>query len=147
MNILGVELEYDFFDADQLEAYERENKKVADDIKEPTQYEGKSTAGSLRIQCRVVDNFFDTLFGAGTAQKIFKGKANIRDHMEAFGIMAQGAMNARVELDEIEDKYTPNRAERRQAEKENRQTQKQNSRNYQHYAAGKGKGKGKNRNR
>ena len=145
MNILGVELEYDFFDADQLEAYERETQKVADDIKEPTQYEGKSTADSLRIQCRIVDNFFDALFGAGTAQKIFKGKANIRDHLEAFGIMAQGAKNARRELDEIEDKYTPNRAERRQQERDNRQTQKQNSRNFQHYAAGKGKGKSHNR--
>lgn len=139
MNILGVELEYDFFDADQLEAYERENQKVADDIKEPTQYKGKSTADSLRIQCRIVDNFFDALFGAGTARKIFKGKANIRDHMEAFAIMAQGAVNARKEFDAIEDKYAPNRAERRQAEKNNRQAQKQNTRNFQQYAAGKGK--------
>lgn len=139
MKILGEELEYDFFDADQLEAYERENQKVAVDIKEPTQYEGKSTADALRIQCRIVDNFFDTLFGPGTARKIFKGKANIRDHMEAFGMMAQGAVNARAELDEIEDKYTPGRAERRRAERETRQTNKQNSRNFQHYAAGKGK--------
>jgi len=143
MNIFGVELEYDFFDADQLEIYERENEKVATDIKEPKQYEGKSTADALRIQCRIVDNFFDALFGAGTAQKIFKGKANIRDHMEAFGIMAQGAIDARAELDEIEDKYTPNRAERRQAERDIRQAQKQGSRNFQHYAAGH-KNQGKN---
>ena len=139
MNILGVELEYDFFDADLLEAYERENQKVSDDIKEPTQYKGKSTADTLRIQCRIVDNFFDALFGSGTALRIFKGKANIRDHMEAFGIMTQGVVNARKEFDAIEDKYTPNRAERRQAEKNNRQAQKQNTRNFQQYAAGKGK--------
>lgn len=139
MNILGIELEYDFFDADLLEAYERENQKVAEDIKEPTQYEGKSTADSLRIQCRIVDNFFDAIFGPGTAKKLFKGKANIRDHMEAFGIMAQGARDARLDLDAIEDKYAPNRAERRQAEREGRQGQKQKSRNFQHYAAGKGK--------
>ncbi len=139
MNILGVELEYDFFDADLLEAYERENQKVADDIKEPTQYKGKSTADALRIQCRIVDNFFDALFGSGTALRIFKGKANIRDHMEAFGIMTQRVVNARKEFDAIEDKYTPNRAERRQAEKNNRQAQKQNTRNFQQYAAGKGK--------
>lgn len=139
MNILGVELEYDFFDADLLEAYERENQKVADDIKEPTQYKGKSTADALRIQCWIVDNFFDALFGSGTALRIFKGKANIRDHMEAFGIMTQGVVNARKEFDAIEDKYTPNRAERRQAEKNNRQAQKQNTRNFQQYAAGKGK--------
>ncbi|MBD5504593.1 MAG: AP endonuclease [Lachnospiraceae bacterium] len=146
MNILGVELEFDFFDADQLEAYERENQKVADDIKEPTQYEGKSNADCLRIQCRIVDNFFDNLFGAGTSQKLFNGKANLRDHMEAFGIMAKGAQDSRKELDAIEDKYTPNRAERRAAEQQNRQTQKQNSINFQHRAAGNGKGKGKKHN-
>ena len=103
MNIFGTELEYDFFDADQLEVYERENQKVADTIKEPTQYEGKSTADAIRIQCRIVDDFFNAVFGAGTAQKIFKGKSNIRDHMEAFGIVAASAMDARGELDAIED--------------------------------------------
>lgn len=137
MNIFGIELKFDFFDADQLEVYERENQKVADDIKEPTQYEGKSTADAIRIQCRIVDGFFDAVFGAGTSQKLFKGKANIRDHMEAFGIVAQCARESGGEMKAIEDKYDPNRAERRQAERENRKAQKQNSRNFQHYAAGK----------
>lgn len=140
MNILGIELDYDFFDADQLEVYERENKKVVEDIKDPSLYEGKSNADALRMQCGIIDRFFDTLFGAGTAQRIFKGKANIRDHMEAFGIMSMGAMNARAEFEKTLDKYTPNRAERRQADKENRQVQKQNSRNYYHNSSGKGKG-------
>ncbi len=141
MYILGVELEYDFFDADQLEVYERENAKVTETINEPTQYEGKSTPDALRIQCRIVDNFFDAVFGSGTAQKIFKGKANIRDHIEAFGIVSQAAMSTREELEKIEDKYTPNRAERRQTERENRQAQKQGSRNFQHNAAGSKNGK------
>ena len=136
MDILGVELEFDFFDADQLEAYERENQKVAERINEPKQYEGKSTSDSLRIQCSIIDDFFDALFGAGTAQKLFKGKANIRDHMEAFGIMANSAANASAEFYKVRDKYTPNRAERRVADQQNRQARKQN---FQHYAAGKGK--------
>lgn len=140
MNILGIELEFDFFDADQLEIYERENQKVAEDIKEPTQYEGKSTADAFRIQCRIVDRFFDNVFGPGTANKLFKGKSNIRDHMEAFGIMASEARRSRDEFDALEEKYSPNRAERRQEERDRRQAQKQNSRNFQHFAAGKGKG-------
>ena len=139
MDIFGVELNYDFLDADQLEVYERENQKVKDDIKDPAQYEGKSTADSIRIQCRIIDNFFDAVFGTGTSQKLFKGKANIRDHMEAFGIVAQSVMNAKGELDAIEDKYNSNRAARRQAERDHRQAQKQNTRNFQQYAAGKGK--------
>lgn len=143
LNVLGLELEYDFFDADQLEVYERENKKVAEDIGDMGQYEGKSTADAIRIQCRIVDGFFDAVFGEGTAKRLFHGKANILEHMEAFGTVAQGANNARAEFEALEDKYTPNRAERRQGEKDARQFQKQKSRNYYHNAAGY-KGKGRN---
>lgn len=144
MNILGVELEFDFFDADQLEVYDRENSKVAVNINEPTQYEGKSSADAIRIQCRIVDDFFDAVFGSGTAQKLFKGKTNIRDHMEAFGMAAKAAMDSRVELERIEDEYYGSiRAERRQAERDVRQAQKQGSRNFQHHAAGSKNGKGR----
>ncbi len=144
MNILGLELEFDFFDADQLEIYERENQRVAEDIKEPTQYEGKTTAEAFRIQCRIIDRFFDAVFGNGTSKKLFHGKANLRDHMEAFGIMAKGAEEARGEFDALEEKYTPNRADRRQTERDIRQFQKRDSRNYNHNAAGYRKGKNRN---
>ena len=144
LNVLGVELEYDFFDADQLEIYERENKKVAEDIGDMAQYEGKSTADAIRIQCRIVDKFFDNVFGEGTAKRLFHGKANILEHMEAFGTVAQGASSARAEFEAIEDKYTPNRAERRQGERDARQSNKQKSWNYYHNAAGH-KGKGRSR--
>lgn len=137
MNILGAELEFDFYDADQLEVYERENQKVAKRIKEPTQYEGKSAAEAIRIQCRIVNEFFDNVFGPGTAEKIFHGKNNIRDHMEAFGIMAQNASNSGSELDVLGKKYDLNRAERRQAEKNMRKTQKQGSKNFNRSAGGK----------
>ena len=145
INVLGVELEYDFFDADQMEVYERENRRVAEDIKEPTQYENKSVADAYRIQCGIVDRFFDAVFGEGTAKRIFHGKANLRDHMEAFGIVAQAAGESRAEFDAIEEKYTPNRAERRQAEKDNRKIQKLNSQNYNRNAASYKK-RGGNRN-
>lgn len=144
MNILGVELELDLFDADVLEVYEKENQRVVDRIHDNGQYEGKSTADAIRYQCGVVNDFFDSLFGAGTAEKIFKGKNNIKDHMEAFGIVAKKAEDSNVEFNGVLDKYTPNRAERRQAEK---QQQKQGSRNYQrNYAAINGKG-GKKHNK
>lgn len=143
LNVLGAELEYDFFDADQLELYERENKKVAEDIGDMGQYEGKSTADAIRMQCRIVGKFFDAVFGEGTAKKLFRGKANILEHMEAFGTVAQGANSARAEFEAIEDKYAPNRAERRQGEKDARRFNKQKSRNYYHNAAGH-MGKGRN---
>ncbi len=92
MNILGVDLEFDFFDAGKVDLYEAENKKVAERIKEPTQYEGKTTGQSFRIQCGIVDDFFNSVFGPGTAEKLFKGKANLREHMEAFAQVSDAAM-------------------------------------------------------
>lgn len=139
MNVLGVELNIDFFDADQLEKYEVENKRVADRINERSQYQGKSTAESLRIQCGIVDDFFNAVFGDGTDETLFHGKSNIKDHMEAFGIVANSAMECRKEFDAMVDKYSPNRAERRQNQQNQRQQQKQTSRNYQHNAAYQGK--------
>lgn len=141
MQILGVEMEYDFFDADQLELYETEAKKVSERINEPTQYEGKGTADKLRIQCGIVDDFFNAVFGDGTAQKLFKGKANIKDHMEAFGTMSLAARESREEFDEIERKYNPDRVGRNREER--RAYQKQTSRNFQNHAGGNG---GKHRN-
>lgn len=113
MNILGVELEYDFFDADEIDKYESANQTVKDRIQEPTQYEGKRTGEAFRIQCRIVNDFFDELFGKGTADKVFHGKNNIKEHMEAFALVADAAMNCKGELDSITDKYNPNRAARR----------------------------------
>lgn len=127
MNILGVELEYDFFDADLLDQYEDANQRVQDRIQEPTQYEGLRTGDALRVQCGIVNDFFDEVFGEGTAEKIFRGKSNIKDHMEAFAQVADAAMSCKGELDQITDKYAPNRAQRR-AEAKN--GGKQQSRNY-----------------
>lgn len=126
MKILGEELEYDFLDADLLEKYEKENQKLVDTIQEPEQYEGLSTADSMRLQCKIVDEFFDALFGKGTADKLFGGKAHIGHHMEAFGQMAESAKQSGQDLAQIEEKYTKNRAERRK-------DHKQKFKNYNHH--------------
>lgn len=115
MNILGVELrDIDFLDADELEKYEAENQRVVDRLADGEQFAGKSTADSLRIQCHIVNDFFDNLFGPGTAQSLFKGKSNIKDHMEAFAVVSEAAYNARAEFDSMTDKYSFMRADRQQ---------------------------------
>nr|DAM26084.1 MAG TPA: hypothetical protein [Caudoviricetes sp.] len=117
--VLGNELEYDFFDADLLEKYEDENARVKNRIQDQTQYEGKRTAEALRIQCGIVDDFFNALFGNGTSEKLFGGKNNIKTHMEAFGQVCEAAMSCNSELSAITDKYSPNRAERRAQQNKN----------------------------
>ena len=62
------------------------------------------------------------------SEELFGGKNNIKDHMEAFAAVADAAMNCNGELTALTEKYSPNRAERRQSEK-------QNSKNFNRNAA------------
>ncbi len=118
MQILGVEFEFDFCDADQAEAYERELRRVVTRVNDKKQYEGKSNADGIRIQCRIIDDFFNALFGGGTADRLFHGKVNLREHMEAFGEVSNAAKKSSDDLRTLSGRYAPNRAARRQEQKQ-----------------------------
>lgn len=83
INISGVELELDIYDVDVYEKYEHEVNEVSRKVNEESP-EGLSTAASLRYQCGVVKDFFDAVFGPGTAEELFHGKNNIRDTNDAY---------------------------------------------------------------
>ena len=112
ITVLGQELEFDFFDADELERYEGENLKVEEDFNK-LDYKSMSNADALRAQCRIINVFFDNLFGEGTAEKLFHGKSNIKDHLEAFATVTNQALSSDTELQKATSMYTPNRAQRR----------------------------------
>ena len=127
ITVLGVELEYDFFDADLLEKYEAENLHLNEEFSK-LDYDSMSNADALRAQCQIVNNFFDHVFGAGTADTLFHGKCNIKDHLIAFSdvvkysttrdnelrdIVVKYSTTRDNELRDIMNQYTPNRAQRR----------------------------------
>ncbi len=118
MQILGVEFEFDFCDADQAEVYERETRRVAERVNDKRQYEGKSNADGIRIQCRIIDDFFNAVFGDGTADRLFHGKVNLREHMEAFSEVSNAAKKSSDDLRTLAGRYAPNRAARRQEQKQ-----------------------------
>lgn len=117
MKVLNTELALDFNDVDQYEVYERENRAVIEKVTDKEQYAAISVAEGYRLQCRAIDTFFDNVFGKGTAQKVFHGKCNIKEHIEAFGIVSQEAAKAADGLSNIASTYMPNRAERCRAVK------------------------------
>lgn len=117
MQVLGAELTLDFNDVDQYEIYERENKAVIDKVANKEQYVAISVAEGYRLQCRAIDTFFDNVFGEGTAQNIFKGKCNIKEHIEAFGIVSSEAAKSADELNRLASTYAPDRAERHRTAK------------------------------
>lgn len=114
ITINGTELEFDLFDADVIEKYEDGNEKVLAKMKDNTLFEGKSTADCMRVQCGIIDGFFDEVFGDGTAQKIFNKPWNLRERIYAFEAVAEESQKCGQEVRDITDKYTANRAQRRQ---------------------------------
>ena len=120
ININGVELELDLLDADVLERYEMLHQEVAAKSKAPLP-EGTSTADGMRMQCRIVDEFFDALFGPGTAKRVLGENSNLGLRLEAFGKVASMSSEVRQEISAIADRYGPgrlqNRDQRRQQKK------------------------------
>ena len=84
MNINNVELEADFLDADFMERYEvsaAEMQKRANAAKER---KWARSSDAMKEICAYINEFFDAVFGAGTAEKIFGGKNNVGEHFDAF---------------------------------------------------------------
>jgi hypothetical protein len=111
MIINNVELQnLDIFDVEVAEKYEKVLEKV---IKEAKATEGVKTSEVIRIQCMIVFECFDELFGQGTAKKIFGEKMNLINCLRAFQELVENVNGQKEEVNKITSKYSSNRAQRR----------------------------------
>ena len=118
MKLKDIEVDFSFTDADCIERLENAAKKVKEKS-ELKDKEEKSLSEAIREECKIIDEFFDEVFGEGISEKIFKGKKDLQEHMELF----TDIMNAKIETtkatqnlyDSLENKakYMPNRETRR----------------------------------
>lgn len=114
LKINDVELEFDLMDADDAEKFEKEIKDLqAKEDTEKVKAKNYTMAESIRKQCNLVFDFFDALFGEGTAKKLFGDKTNYRSCMEALAQVMEYAAKQTTELQKEMAKYSPNRATRR----------------------------------
>lgn len=120
LKICGQELELDLFDADTMEIYEKSLNKVVKRSKEAAKHTELSNAEGIRETCGIVKDFFDEVFGDGTAEKLFKGKNNLAICMDAFGAVSSEAGKMKGQVNAITNKYNMNRAQRRQNGKKNK---------------------------
>ena len=106
----GVDLgQYDIFDAEQAEKYE----KVLDEASKPIKAEGLKTSAIIRKECEKVFDVFNSLFGEGTDKKVFGDRVNIRVCIEVFASLVEQINSQKEEVDKLTAKYSPNRAQRR----------------------------------
>lgn len=115
MIVNGVELEnIDIFDVEVVEKYELGLKRIKERSNDSAD---KSFSESIRIQCNLVFDFFNTMFGEGTDKKVFGDKVNLVTCLEAFEELVSQVNEQKSEqmkkLDKISNKYSPNRAARR----------------------------------
>lgn len=112
MQIRGVEVDFDFLDADNVEKFENEAEKVKKQADEYKKQEMKLSE-AIKIECGIIKNFFDKVFGEGTALRVFGEKNNLNDCIEAFSEIIEYKVKQQKDLENAFARYTPNRAQRR----------------------------------
>jgi len=111
MKINNVELEdIDIFDIEVAEKCEIAIAKVEADAKETDEL---SISQAIRKQCTSVFDCFNTIFGVGTDKKIFGTKVNLMICLKAFEELVLELNSKGKEIQELANKYSPNRAQRR----------------------------------
>ena len=107
MKINNVELkDIDIYDLEVAEAWEKIKNEAASLESEA---KGLSLADSIRLQCNFVFESFNKLFGQGTDKKIFGERVNLMICLSAFQELANNLDKSASRI----EKYTPNRLERR----------------------------------
>ena len=112
MKILNVEIDFDFLDADDIEKFENEAKRVVKEC-ENNEIKTLTYAEQIRKECEIIDNFFNNVFGEGTSEKLFKGKANLMEHINAFQDIVNEKIRKQEEMNSTLKRYLPNREQRR----------------------------------
>ncbi len=123
LQINGVSLECNFNDADFTELYEEATKAMQStviDLQNGKIAKGLSNADQMRKVCSVVNEYFDSIFGAGTAEQLFNGKNDMFDHLKAVEVITEAQNVAHKEFADFTNKYI------QKAQAEQRRNQQQN---------------------
>lgn len=110
VNLNDVELDFDFYDAEQAPAYANGAQKVADALAE---MEGKTAiediaAGYKKI-AKATSEMLDAIFGAGTGEKVLKGKESAYQSIEILDSLARSIDEQNKVIGEFRAKYSPAR--------------------------------------
>lgn len=112
MKIRNIEVDFNFLDADDIERFEKEAKKVQEEC-EKKKNTKMSISEAIRGECNIINNFFDKVFGEGISLKMFNGKSNLEDHIKAFEDIVKEKIEKQKDLQNTFDRYQPNREQRR----------------------------------
>lgn len=112
MKLKDIEVDFDFLDADDVERFEKEAKRVKEAC-EMKNKEEMSYSEVIREECNIIDTFFDNVFGEGISEKLFNGKKNLNEHIKAFEDIVNKKIEQQRDLQNTLNRYQPNREQRR----------------------------------
>ena len=112
MKIRDIEVDFDFLDADDVERFENEARKVKEECEIKDKQE-MSYAQVIKEECNIINKFLDNVFGEGISEKLFKGKKNLSEHIKVFEDIVNMKNEKQKDLQNALDRYQPNREQRR----------------------------------
>ena len=118
MRLREIEVSFSFTDADDIEKLEKGMEVVKN---KTIEYENKeiNLSDTIRNECKVLEEFFDNVFGEGISEKLFEGRMDLKEHTELFMEIANEKIRQTQGMQELynnlqyKNKYMPNREYRR----------------------------------
>nr|DAP52377.1 MAG TPA: hypothetical protein [Caudoviricetes sp.] len=118
MRLREIEVNFSFTDADDIEKLEKGMEVVKN---KTIEYENKeiNLSDTIRNECKVLEEFFDNVFGEGISEKLFEGRMDLKEHTELFMEIANEKIRQTRGMQELynnlqyKNKYMPNREYRR----------------------------------
>lgn len=101
MNLNGIELEFDFYEADQMEIFEDAIDRAREEIDKAL--EAKKQSQLIRGICQATINMLDEIFGEGTANEVFQGETNFKKSIEIFNALVKERIRQEEELNVVVD--------------------------------------------
>jgi hypothetical protein len=117
IKINDVNLELDLDDLNVAEKVKTSIEAVKDKVAAAQKDGVTDYVESARKVCAYVEECFDSIFGNGTSEKLFGGRAKFSEHIDAFAQLAEATVGQLKELNDhfssLSAKYSPNRLARR----------------------------------
>ena len=119
IEINGVKLSLDLDDLNVAEKVKTSIEAVKDKAAAAQKGGVTDYVEAGRKVCAYVEECFDSIFGDGTAKKLFGGRAKFSEHIDAFAQLAEATVGQLKELNShvtaLSAKYSPSRAARRRS--------------------------------
>ncbi len=106
LKINGHELEFDLFDLESAQVYEKALAGVTKVIDEKIMDDSVFLSQSIILQCDAVRTFFDDMFGEGVGISVCGETYHLTKHLDAFDALISEAIRQRKEFDERGRRYT-----------------------------------------